>query len=546
MNACLLLPEAFSYRYSTVSGNTVVFGLMGSTPFGTCPLCSGISSKVHSYYQRKVQDLPISGKTVRLYISIRKFFCQQSSCPRKVFAERFGSCLRPWQRRLERSNEQIQTIGLRCGSKPGARVCELTGLPVSASTVLRRLNTMAPAEVVTPKVLGVDDFAFRKGRAYGTVLVDLEKRVPVDLLPDREGKTLEEWLKAHPGVEIVTRDRSSVYASAITTACPDAVQVADRWHLLKNLSENLEKLLDSERSLIKEAARELSQEKAEEQQNSSTTHSPAVPGNGGGHSETVETASATTASDQPAPTEKRYGHYKEVKRLRQQGHSAKGIARHLGISRNTVRKYLRQGSFVPKTRVKRSNLIQYEDYLRKRWGEGETCLYTLYKEIKSMGYDGSYPTLTVFMAAYPKASRIPALPPAQKGATFSSRSLSIAFCQKDDEWDEDQKPLLNKLLQKSDLLRQARNLCLEFKTMMEQKKGTELENWCQKASQLNNFKGFVRGIRQDFQAVRQAMSSVWSNGQTEGQVNRIKNLKRQMYGKAGFQLLRLRVLARAG
>lgn len=142
----------------------MVFGLMGSTPFGTCPLCSGISSKVHSYYQRKVQDLPISGKTVRLYISIRKFFCQQTSCPRKVFAERFGSCLRPWQRRLERSGGQIQAIGLKCGSKPGARVCEVIGLPVSASTVLRVMKKATLPEVVTPKVLGVDDFAFKKGQ----------------------------------------------------------------------------------------------------------------------------------------------------------------------------------------------------------------------------------------------------------------------------------------------------------------------------------------------------------------------------------------------
>ncbi len=136
MNACLLFPEALAFRYSTVSANTVECGLMGSTPFGTCPLCQRASSKVHRYYQRKVQDLPISGKIVKLYISTRKFFCQQDSYPRKVFAERFGSCLRPWQRRLERSNEQIQAVGLSCGSKPGARICEVIGLPVSASTLL--------------------------------------------------------------------------------------------------------------------------------------------------------------------------------------------------------------------------------------------------------------------------------------------------------------------------------------------------------------------------------------------------------------------------
>jgi transposase len=544
MNACLLLPEAFALRYSTVSGNTVMFGLIGSTPFGSCPLCQKASSKLHSYYERKVGDLPISGKTVKLYISTRKFFCQQGSCPRKVFAERFGSCLKPWQRRLERSNGQIQAIGLSCGSKPGARVCEVIGLPVSASTALRVMKKTALPEVVTPKVLGVDDFAFKKGHTYGTILVDLEKRVPVDLLPDREGKTLEEWLKAHPGVEVVTRDRSAVYANAITTACPTAIQVADRWHLLKNLSENLEKLLDSERSLIKEAAQELSQQKGEELKIHTSDQKPPTPTHG--HSPTLQTPAAATVSVETTPTEKRYEHYKEVKFLHQQGHTIRAITRHLGVSRNTVRRYLRQENFAPKTKVRRSNVLEYEDYLRKRWAEGENCVYTLYKEIKPMGYNGSYPRLTVFMAAYPKRSSVAALPAAQKGANFSTRSLSIAFCQKEDEWEEDQKPLLNKLLQTSDLLRQARTLSLEFKKMMEQKKGAELENWCQKASPLNSFKGFVRGIRQDFQAVEQAFSSTWSNGQTEGQVNRLKNIKRQMYGKASFQLLRLRVLARPG
>jgi transposase len=232
--------------------------------------------------------------------------------------------------------------------------------------------------VVTPKVLGVDDFAFKKGHAYGTILVDLEKRIPVDLLPDREGKTLEEWLKAHPGVEIVTRDRSSVYANAVSTACPAVKQVADRWHLLKNLSENLERHLDTQRNLIKEAAEELSQQKAEELK----TPPLPLPPNSGSNPQPLQTAADASVAVGTTPTEKRYQHYREVKRLQQQGHSAKGISRHLGISRNTVRKYLRQASFVPKTRVKRSNLIQYEEYLRKRWNEGGNCVFTLYKEIK--------------------------------------------------------------------------------------------------------------------------------------------------------------------
>ncbi len=163
-----------------------------------------------------------------------------------------------------------------------------------------------------------------------------------------------------------------------------------------------------------------------------------------------------------------------------------------------------------------------------------------------MGYTGSYTILTVLLAKYPKIPNPHALPPAQKGTTFSSRSLSITLCQKEEDWTEEQTPFLSQLLQKNPMLHQARELSLEFKTMMEHKKGEELSNWCQKAEQLPLFKSFVRGIHQDFQAVQQALASTWSNGQTEGQINKLKNIKRQMYGKANFDLLRLRLLIRTG
>lgn len=371
MNPCLLLPTAFTLRYSSIAENTVSIGLMSSLPFGTCPLCMRVSRKVHSYYERKVNDLPMSGKPVSLRISVRKFFCQQQNCRRKIFAERFDSCLQSYQRRLERSNTQIRGIGLSCGSKPGAKVCGLIGLPVSASTVLRVMKKTPLPEVVTPKVLGIDDFAFRKGNTYGTILVDLEQRKPIDLLPDREGETLQEWLKAHPGVEVVTRDRSAVYAHAVTTAAPTAIQVADRWHLLKNLSENLERYLDTQRSLIKEVAQELSQKQTEALVQSQ-------------NNEQWVTLQDSTSSNlgnigidekfTQEPTEKRYPIYQQVKLLQQQGYSRRAIARHMGLSRNTVNRYFRQESFVAKTKCRRSNLLQFEPYLRKRWAEGETCV----------------------------------------------------------------------------------------------------------------------------------------------------------------------------
>jgi transposase len=200
------------------------------------------------------------------------------------------------------------------GAKPGARICRLVGFSMSASTVLRALKHTPGREVTTPTVLlGVDDFAFRKRDTYGTILVDLEKRKPIDLLPDREGKTLENWLFAHPGVEVISRDRSSVYANAIRNACPGAIQIADRWHLLKNLGENTAVFLDRHRSLIWEAVSEVYQK--------------------------VKAAAFVELPQKPISphVEKRQALYEKVKQLQSQQHTIHGIARHLGISRNTVK-----------------------------------------------------------------------------------------------------------------------------------------------------------------------------------------------------------------
>jgi transposase len=257
METILLIPAEFEVLNTSVRKDNIKLRLLFCSTAGYCPLCHTASNQVHSYYQRKVRDLPICGEEVELQICCRKFFCQQESCPRKIFAQQCESCLKPYARRLERANVQVLSIGLSMGGRPGARICSLTGLPLSTSTILRVLRRTPVPEIKAPAVLGVDDFAFRKGNTYGTILIDLEKRKPVDLLPDREGKTLESWLLAHPGVAVVSRDRSSVYANAIRNACPEAIQVADRWHLLKNLGENTAKYLEAKRSLIQETIREV-------------------------------------------------------------------------------------------------------------------------------------------------------------------------------------------------------------------------------------------------------------------------------------------------
>ena len=539
MDLSPLLPPEFLFCHQQFTPDSLIIGLIATDAVGTCPRCQTPTSRVHSFYQRTLADLPMSGKRIKLQVRLRKFFCPLADCPRKVFAQSCHSVCKPYARRLIRAEQQIQTIGLQAGAKPGSRLCHAIGQSVSASTVLRVIRKTLTPVVETPKRLGVDDFAFRKGRNYGTILIDLDGHKPIDLLSDREGKTLEDWLRKHPGIELVTRDRSSVYASAITNACPDATQVADRWHLLKNLSEAVERFLDTQRPAIQEAA----QASVQPSDNQGTITADPL-------TETdlpqpaTEQIDLTLPQEKLIPTEKRYAVYQRTKELQRYGHGIRAVARHLGAARNTIKQYFRQDQFVPRPKPKRSNLLNYEAYLRKRWVEGETNVKILLEEIKAQGYNGEYTILTAFLADYPRFVQEPALPPAQKGTRYSSRQVSRLLGQPECDWPERDQGFLSHLVSHNEAISQVRDLCLRFKSMMRQKQPEDLAQWCEDGSQSVGLSNFVRGLRQDYAAVEEAIGSKWSNGQTEGQVNRLKTLKRQMYGKASFDLLRIRVLAR--
>ena len=538
MDLSPILPDHFQLIHHRVGDTAIQIGLLATQTVERCPQCQMPANKVHSFYQRTLSDLPICGKAVSLRIHLRKFFCRNDQCPRKIFAQTAPGSFVPYARRLNRAWQPLQAFALLTGARPAARLCELIGQPVSHSTLLRISRKIPVQDNPTPTRLGVDDFAFRKGRRYGTILVDLDRHQPIDILPDREGKTLEDWLREHPGVELVTRDRSSVYANAITTACPHAVQVADRWHLLANLSEVVERYLDIQRvainqsvlaTLIKEE-HPLTQPLTEDQLPPSLTWETDL-------SQLMSTAKVDCTS-------KRYTTYQKVKRLQAQGHGMRAIARHLGIARNTVRRYWQQDTFVGRTVMKRSNLYLYEGYLRRRWLEGQTHVKELLAEIKAFGYNGSYTILANFLSAYPRLETEPTLPPVRKGANFSPRRISRLLNQPPAEWSADEEAFLTHLLRANDSIRQVHALSEQFRQLMSEKSAAGLAKWCDDAEKVAGYGGFVRGLRQDYGAVEQAFVSEWSNGQTEGQVNRLKMLKRQGYGRAGFDLLRRRVLFR--
>jgi transposase len=216
-----------------------------------CPQCGKRSRRIHGSYVRSPADLPVSDHVVRLRLRARRFRCEHVACPRRTFAGSLPDLIAPHAQRTDRLAAAQVRVGLAVGAEPGARLLGRLRMPTSLDTVLRLVHRHPIPEVATPRVLGVDDWAWRKGRAWGTILIDLETRSPVDLLPDRTAPTVSAWLCAHPGVEVVARDRSTEYARAITEGAPDALQVADRWHLLHNLRQVLVRHLTSVREQLK-------------------------------------------------------------------------------------------------------------------------------------------------------------------------------------------------------------------------------------------------------------------------------------------------------
>jgi transposase len=216
-------------------------------------VCGKITRRVHSRYSRTLSDLPWHGNAVRIQLEARRFFCDTASCSRRIFAERLPETTKHYARRTLRLSAAIDAVALALGGEAGARLAGRLAMRISPGTMLRRLHGGAPASPATaPRVLGVDDWAFRKGQRYGTILVDLERRRPVDLLPDRTADTLARWLAKHSGIGIIARDRSSEYSRAIQQAAPHVREVADRWHLLHNLRQMLERFFTGHHAHLKQ------------------------------------------------------------------------------------------------------------------------------------------------------------------------------------------------------------------------------------------------------------------------------------------------------
>jgi transposase len=509
-----------------------------------CPKCNEPSKRIHSRYVRKLADLPWQGQAVHIQVQVRRFFCLGPECPRRIFAERLPFAT-PFARTTGRLRDIHAEIGLSLGGEAGARLATRLAVPTSPDTLLRRIRQMPFTSARPVRVLGVDDWAFRRGQRYGTILCDLERRCPVDLLPERSAEALCQWLRDHPEVEIITRDRADDYIKGASEGAPQAVQVADRWHLLRNLSDAMRRIVDRFHGSIRQAVQAM-------RQATSLLASPEAPNATGKVEEPQEPPRPTRYEQrQQERRQRRLERYAQVKELHQQGVAHRAIARRLGMNRATVARFVHAESF-PERALRRvpRRTDQVTDFLQRRWNEGCRNAVRLFDELKAQGFDGSYHMVRRRLARWRRRAASEGTcgkAEAPSSKRVSPRQIVWLLLKPESELNDAERALRARLEEDSGL-RNAAELGRQFREMVRTRQEDIWNEWLNQSQQETapgELRNFAKGLQADQAAVREALRSPWSNGQVEGHVNRLKTLKRQMYGRAKFDLLRKRFLRAA-
>ena len=544
MLSAALLPDIAGLLVEQViiGADMVTLVVRFTTPMALCPACGREATRIHSRSRRTLQDLPMSGRRVRLSLQTRRFFCANPACPRRTFTEQAPLLALPRQQRTCRLQETLRRLGFALGGEAGARLAGRLGMPCSADTLLRLVRASSLLSSQGPRVLGVDDWAMLKGHTYGTILLDLERRVPIDLLPDREAATFATWLQAHPGVEWISRDRGEMYVQGARLGAPHAQHVADRWHLLRNVHDAFQRLLERHERVLQQVSREVDQLPA-----------PAPPPLGPPPRRATKARPAPVRKPKPLSIqrERQLAMYQQVRELAAQGWWTQTIARHLQIQPQTVRKYVGMEQFVDRRRCSiPSAAAPYRAYLEHRWAEGCTDCRQLWHELQSQGYTGSYLSLWKFTRNWevPAVPQAPSPPPAVLPRPPLRTPRRVAWLLLHDQEDPHTAdlPYCEALYRACPEIELGAQLASGFGVLVRDRQAAILDAWLEHATTggPRELRRFALGISQDYAAVRAALEQVWSQGPAEGHILRLKLLKRQMYGRAKVDLLRQRVLQR--
>ncbi|WP_371583698.1 ISL3 family transposase [Streptomyces sp. NBC_01314] len=499
----------------TVAFGTVDVVARGRAAGAACPDCGRFSGRVHDSYQRTVKDLPLGGQSVVIRLTVRRFICGGNDCARRTFAEPFARLTVPYARFTKRLNHALERVGLALAGRAGARLTAQLGLHAGRMTLLRRVMALPDPQLSTPRVLGVDDFATRRGQNYSTVLTCGETHRVVDVLPTRDAGPLAAWLTTHPGVEIICRDRAGAYAEGARLGAPAALQVADRFHLWQGLGRAVETCVAAHRECLR---------------------APAPPGPPDG-----------TPPNDPSPepagrrAQRKKAAHAQVHEMLAQGHSRRAIARHLGWGLNTVLRYAHAARWQDTFRENRprpSRLDPYKPYLERRFASGCTSVTRLHRELLAENAPVTYQMVRAFIAP------LRAAPPQAPPPPPTVRKVTGWLTRHPSALSEEDRVALKDVLARCPELDTAAGHVRDFGEIMTARLGATLPAWIDEvgASQLPGLTNFALHLLRDLDAVTAGLTLHWSSGGTEGAVNRIKKIKRQLYGRAGFELLRKMIL----
>jgi transposase len=529
----LSLPEGMLVEHIQITEDGLVIEVVTVHPTSCCPLCAETSDSIQSHYRRVLRDAPCAGRQVQLGLTVRKFYCRNPDCSRKVFTERLPTFVEPWARMTIRCCQQITSIGLATCGKGGARLADRLGIQTTRPTILRRIMDLPDVSAGSVVYLGIDDFAFRCGYRFGTILVNLESHRVVDLLPDRQAETAAQWMRQQSDLAVVSRDRGGEYASAAREGAPQAIQCADRFHIVKNLTEAVQVLLARCQAEI--LAEKKPDESCQDEQNkpliSIEEWRPPEPA----HVEKVRLARRAG----------RYARYQQVVELGRQGMATNEIARRLGMSDRTVRDWLKQGAFpeTQKRRKKQSSFDPFAAYVLKRWQNGEHNGLVLWREITNQGYTGTERSVYRYLKTLKQAEVRVSVNP-ERIQKYSVKTAIWLFMRDPKKLNEIEREDLAAFCQASTSLKKAYALLQDFLSLVHQREGQRLDTWLARTaeSELPELQSFAAGVEKDKDAVQAGLTWPINNGMAEGHVTKLKLIKRTMYGRAGFALLRQRVL----
>lgn len=505
-----LVPAELNVEAVHHSADVIFVAAYGQSRDCKCPECGTTSHRVHSRYPRMICDLPCAGRRIELQLTVRRFVCSANQCRRKIFAERFGDdIVRPMARRTTRLDTLVRHLALALGGRPAARFADRLGLPVSNDTLLRTVRRYDRPPPPPPSVIGIDDWAWRRNHRYGTIICDLERRKTIALLPDREPSTAKAWLIEHPQIEIVARDRGGGYAQAAARALPHAEQVADRWHLMENASHAF---LDAVRKSMRQVRM------------------------------AVGTATVNPKLLTAAERLQYEGYLRReeanavIRGLVGEGVPIKEIVRRTGHSRKLVRSVVR-GQRTDIFRVRQTSLEPHQPWLEAQWDAGWRNGAELWRQLRLAGYGGGLRVVTEWATRRRRAEKVEN----GLGHAPAARTIVRLLTLERNNLTKAQTMTVAAIEERLPDLVEARDVVESFHEMLRRKSNDDLDAWIDRAA-TSLIAPFVNGVVRDRAAVQNAITSIWSNGQTEGQITKLKLIKRQMYGRGKLDLLEARIV----